>query len=103
MCFTADAGVRDEARHCDGSTAIRDWAADTRRRYSFQAEPRSFEPSPDGGTVTAHLTGDFPGAPADLRYRFRVAGERVRCLHAAWRDLDNARILGRDGRPAAAK
>src|SRR5262245_199840 len=76
-CFTADAQVRDEARSHDGVAAIRDWAAAARRRYRFRAEPRSFEPTQDGGTVTAHLTGDFPGAPADLRYRFKLAGARV--------------------------
>src|SRR5262245_12106928 len=79
-CFTADAHVLDEARDHDGSAAIREWAAEGRRRYSFHADPRSFEPSEDGGTVTAHLIGDFPGAPADLRYRFQLAGEQVKDL-----------------------
>jgi NAD(P)-dependent dehydrogenase (short-subunit alcohol dehydrogenase family) len=93
-CFTADARLRDEAREHDGSAAIRDWAADARRRYTFRAEPRSFEPSPDGGTVTAHLTGDFPGAPADLRYRFRLAGDRVADLEIVLRD-PHAELTGR--------
>lgn len=85
-CFTVDAHVLDEARNHDGSAAIRDWAAEARRRYRFHAEPRSFEPAPDGGTVTAHLIGDFPGAPADLRYRFRLAGERIADLEITLRD-----------------
>jgi NAD(P)-dependent dehydrogenase (short-subunit alcohol dehydrogenase family) len=66
----------------------------TRVRYSFQAEPRSFELTRDGGTVTAHLTGDFPGAPADLRYRFRLAGDRVADLEIALRD-PHAELTGR--------
>ena len=93
-CFTADAHVLDEARDHDGVTAIRDWAADARHRYRFHAEPRSFEPAPDGGTVTAHLTGDFPGAPADLRYRFRLAGDRVADLEITLRD-PRAEFTGR--------
>jgi NAD(P)-dependent dehydrogenase (short-subunit alcohol dehydrogenase family) len=93
-CFTADAHVLDEARDHDGSAAIRDWAADARRRYKFHAEPRSFEPSSEGGTVTAHLTGDFPGAPADLRYRFRLAGDRVTDLAITLRD-PRAELTGR--------
>jgi NAD(P)-dependent dehydrogenase (short-subunit alcohol dehydrogenase family) len=93
-CFTADAHVRDEARDHDGAAAIRDWAADARRRYSFHAEPRSFEPTADGGTVTAHLTGDFPGAPADLRYRFRLSGGRVADLEITLRD-PRAEFTGR--------
>lgn len=76
-CFTADAQVRDERQDHLGADAIRAWAVESRRQYRFQAEPRSFEPGVDGGTVTAHLTGDFPGAPADLRYRFVLDGDHV--------------------------
>jgi len=93
-CFTTDAHVLDEARDHDGSAAIRSWAADARRRYSFHTEPRSFEPDPDGGTVTARLTGDFPGAPADLRYRFRLAGDRIADLEITLRD-PRAELTGR--------
>lgn len=93
-CFTVDAHVLDEGRRRDGSAAIRDWAAEARRRYRFHAEPRSFEPAADGGTVTAHLTGDFPGAPADLRYRFRLAGDRVADLEITLRD-PRAEFAGR--------
>ena len=75
--FTEDARVRDEARDHHGRAAVRDWAAEARRRFSFRAEPRSFEPQADGGVVTAHVTGDFPGRRADLRYRFVLAGERI--------------------------
>ena len=95
-CFTADARVQDEARDHDGAAAIRAWAAAARRRYRFHAEPRSFEPAFDGGTVTAHLTGDFPGAPADLRYRFRLAGDRVADLEITLRD-PRAELTGRRG------
>jgi NAD(P)-dependent dehydrogenase (short-subunit alcohol dehydrogenase family) len=72
-CFTPDAMVRDENEGHRGPAEIRAWADAARRKYSFQAEPRSFEPEAFGGIVTAHVTGDFPGAPADLRYRFRTA------------------------------
>lgn len=27
--------------------------------------------------MTARLTGDFPGAPADLRYRFTLDGDEI--------------------------
>src|ERR1700757_1813042 len=76
--FAADAHVRDEGRDHHGRDAVHAWADDARRRYQFHAEPRSLEPGPDGGTVvTAHLTGDFPGAPADLRYRFILGGDEI--------------------------
>jgi hypothetical protein len=34
----------------------------------------------DGTVVTAHLTGDFPGNPVDLRYRFKLAGPEIIAL-----------------------
>jgi len=85
-CFSEDAHVRDEERDHVGREAIRAWAEDARRRYRFRAEPRSLEPDADGFWVTAHLTGDFPGAPADLRYRFRLKEEAVADLVIALRD-----------------
>ena len=76
-CFAEDAQVRDEGRDHIGRAALRDWAEDARRKYAFQAEPRSLEPEADSFWVTAHLTGDFPGAPADLRYRFRLRDGKI--------------------------
>jgi NAD(P)-dependent dehydrogenase (short-subunit alcohol dehydrogenase family) len=92
--FTADAHVLDEGRDHHGRDAIRTWAAGARRQYRFHAEPRSFESRQDGGVVTAHLTGDFPGAPADLRYRFSLAGEEIADLEIALRPLE-AEFSGR--------
>ncbi|CAN7615469.1 oxidoreductase [Phenylobacterium sp. LjRoot219] len=82
-CFAEDASVRDEQRDHHGREAVRAWASKARRQYRFHAEPRSFEPSPDGGTVTAHVTGDFPGGRADLRYRFRLEAGQVSELEIA--------------------
>jgi len=78
--FSPDAEVRDEGRHHRGRDAVQAWATDTRRRYRFHAEPRSLEPASDGGVVTAHLTGNFPDAPADLRYQFTLAGDEIAAL-----------------------
>src|SRR4051812_26376678 len=76
-CFAENAAVRDEQRSHQGREAVREWAAEARRRYRFRAEPCSFEPLPDGGVVTAHVTGTFPGGRADLRYHFRLGGQQV--------------------------
>ena len=88
--FAVDATVRDEGRDHHGREAVRAWAADARRRYRFHAEPRSLEPGPEGGVVTAHLTGDFPGAPADLRYRFTLAGDEIADLEITLRPPEAA-------------
>ncbi len=72
-CFELDARVRDEGRDYNGREAIRAWAGETSRKYNFQAEVRSAVSAEDRLVVTAHLTGDFPGNPVDLDFRFRLA------------------------------
>ena len=85
-CFAEAAHVRDEGRDHVGRAALRDWAQNARLRYHFQAEPRSLEPEADAFWVTAHLTGDFPGAPADLRYRFQLRDGEIADLEISLRD-----------------
>jgi ketosteroid isomerase-like protein len=79
-CFTDDAIVHDEGGDYRGRAAIRDWAEEVRRKYHFHAEPTAVEEAVDRTTVTAHLTGNFPGNPVDLGYRFRLAGSRIAAL-----------------------
>lgn len=85
-CFAPDGQVRDEGHDHAGREAIRAWAEDVRRRYVFHAEPRSLEVAGGTHTVTAHLTGTFPGAPADLRYAFDLSDNRIARLGITLRD-----------------
>ncbi len=84
----------DEGGDHHGRDAVRAWADETGRKYRFHAEPRSLEPAADGGIVTAHLTGDFPGSPADLRYRFVLSDAGIADLEITLRD-PNAEFTGR--------
>jgi len=79
-CFAEDAVVHDEGRDFVGRAAVRAWADEARRKYRFQAEVLSMEAEADRTVVTAHLTGDFPGNPVDLHYRFKVAGGEIAAL-----------------------
>jgi ketosteroid isomerase-like protein len=72
-CFTEGAMVRDEGRDISGRSDIRAWAERTGRIYGYTATPTAVEQTADGAVVTAHLTGNFPGSPIDLRYRFTLA------------------------------
>ncbi|WP_295551098.1 nuclear transport factor 2 family protein [uncultured Pseudacidovorax sp.] len=72
-CFTADATVTDEGRTHAGRAAIRAWKAAASTQYRYTVEPFALEARDDVCTVTAHVRGDFPGSPVDLRYRFRLA------------------------------
>ena len=75
-CFSEDAFVRDEGGEFRGRRAIRGWAEEARRKYRFHAEAIAVEEA-DRTIVTAHLTGNFPGNPVDLRYRFKLAGSQI--------------------------
>ena len=79
-CFAEDAVVRDEGRDIHGRAAVRAWAEEARRKYRFHAAVTSIEQAADRTVVTAHLTGDFPGNPVDLRYRFKLAGSEIIAL-----------------------
>jgi ketosteroid isomerase-like protein len=79
-CFAEDAVVRDEGRDIHGRSAVRTWAEETRRKYRFRAEVLAVEAAADRTIVTAHLTGDFPGSPVDLRYRFKLDGREIAAL-----------------------
>lgn len=76
-CFTPDACVVDEGKHHIGHAAIRLWMADAATQYTYTVEPFAIEQ--DGGRtqVRCHLSGNFPGSPVDLRYIFRLDGDRI--------------------------
>lgn len=75
--FSNDAIVRDERHTIRGSDAVRTWAEETRRKYRYRAEVVASEQAPDAVLVTAHVTGDFPGSPIDLCYRFKLADSKI--------------------------
>ena len=79
-CFALDATVHDEGADYVGRVAIRDWVAAGSLKYSFQATPTSSLQEDGKTVVTAHLTGDFPGAPTDLTYRFGLTGNEIASL-----------------------
>jgi ketosteroid isomerase-like protein len=82
-CFTPDAHVVDERHDHIGRVAIRDWAAETRRKYRFTSRPTAIAGPADAPLVTAHVAGDFPGSPVDLTYRFTLADGLVARLEIA--------------------
>jgi len=76
-CFTDDAVVTDERRTHVGRAAIAAWKRESASRYTYTSEPFAID-EVDGRTVVAsHLVGDFPGGAVDLRYFFRLQGDRI--------------------------
>lgn len=79
-CFAADATVVDEGRRIAGREAIEQWKAAATTTYRYTTDPVSIERSGGLHVVTGRVTGDFPGSPIDLRYRFRLAGGLIASL-----------------------
>jgi ketosteroid isomerase-like protein len=79
-CFAETAVVRDEGGEYRGRSAIREWAREVRCKYRFTAEIVVASETSDQTVVTAHLTGDFPGSPVDIDYRFKLSGGEITTL-----------------------
>jgi len=71
-CFTPQAVVTDEGHTHAGLEAIKAWKAAAAAKYSYTSEPFALEQKDGCHVVTSRVTGDFPGSPIDLRYRFRL-------------------------------
>lgn len=79
-CFAAAAVVEDEAQTHRGIDEIREWKRQTEHRYAYTTEPVHFIER-DGRTIlTATLTGNFPGSPANLTYEFTIADDAITAL-----------------------
>ena len=76
-CFSESAVVIDERREHWGKAAIARWRAEALAKYHYTSEPLRFDVSGPEVTVTACVTGDFPGSPVILQYRFTLEGASI--------------------------
>jgi hypothetical protein len=77
QCFAENAVVRDEGQTIEGLAAIKEWKAETRRKYQHTIEPLA-SAQKDGKTiVTNRLTGNFPGSPIELEFVFTLDGDKI--------------------------
>jgi ketosteroid isomerase-like protein len=72
-----DAVVKDEGSEHRGVPAIRQWMTDTIRKYRFKAEPTTVARENDRTAVSVIVSGDFPGSPISLTYRFKLEGQKI--------------------------
>jgi hypothetical protein len=82
-CFTENAVVRDEGNEYHGRAAIAAWNADALAKYGFTTVPLSAETSGDITAVSAKVSGNFPGSPVQLQFRFTVEGDLLARLEIA--------------------
>ncbi|MHC2066279.1 nuclear transport factor 2 family protein [Bremerella sp. T1] len=82
-CFTESAVVTDEGNTYRGQAAIRQWKDDIAAKYDYTCEPFNSVHEDGKVVVTCRLTGNFPGSPADLRFRFELEGDQIATLEIA--------------------
>ena len=80
QCFTENAVVKDEGHTHKGRAAIKEWKTDASAKYEYTSEPFACEEKEGKTVVTSHLVGNFPGSPVDLRFFFKLEGDKIASL-----------------------
>ena len=80
LCFAEDAVVRDEGQTIKGLAAIKQWKAETRKKYQHRIEPLASAQQDGKIIVTSRLTGNFPGSPIELEFVFTLEGNKIASL-----------------------
>ncbi|MHA3737125.1 nuclear transport factor 2 family protein [Pseudomonas sp. Eth.TT006] len=71
-CFTAQAVMNDVGHTYTGINAIKAFMAEASAKYNATTVPISIEREDERHLVRANVTGNFPGSPIVLTYRFRL-------------------------------
>ncbi|SCW98665.1 MULTISPECIES: nuclear transport factor 2 family protein [unclassified Pseudomonas] len=71
-CFTAQAVMKDDGRTYTGIDAIKAFMAEASAKYSAISVPFAIEKEDGFQVVRANVTGNFPGSPIVMSYRFRL-------------------------------
>ena len=77
QCFADGALVRDENETHEGLGAIKEWKAETKKKYQHKIESLKFLEKDGKNIVTNRLTGNFPGSPIELEFVFIVRGDKI--------------------------
>jgi hypothetical protein len=80
QCFAEHAVVRDEGRMIEGLAAIRQWKAETKKKYQHTVEPLASVQADDKIIVTNRLSGNFHGSPIELEFAFILDGNKIASL-----------------------
>ncbi len=80
QCFTENAVLKDEGHTHKGRAAIKEWKTDASAKYEYTCEPIACEEKEGKTVVTSHLVGNFPGSPVDLRFFFKLEGDKIASL-----------------------
>jgi hypothetical protein len=79
-CFTDDAVVKDEGHTYNGRAAIRKWKEEASAKFQYTSELLACTETDGRIVVTSRLTGNFPGSPVELRFFFKLEGDKIASL-----------------------
>ena len=82
-CFSFDAVVHDEEEDRIGRDAIYVWIEETTQHYQQQSELLHATAAGNAFSVTARVSGQFPGSPIELSYDFTIEGDHITRLEIA--------------------
>jgi len=71
-CFTSQAVMKDDGHTYSGLDAIKSFMAEASAKYNATSVPFAMEREDGLDVVRANVTGNFPGSPIELFYRFRL-------------------------------
>ena len=77
--FTADATVSDEAHEYQGA-AIKAWIDGAIAKYKSIADVSDLTQAGEQTIATAQVSGNFPGSPAQIRYKFTLKNGKIAAL-----------------------
>lgn len=72
QCFAANAVMQDEGRHYAGIDAIKAFMAAASAKYQATSVPFACTDENGVQVVRAQVSGNFPGSPVTLTYRFAL-------------------------------
>jgi hypothetical protein len=76
-CFADDAVVHDEGKKITGLPAITKWSDEGFKKYQFRIDPTGITKGEKETILTAKLTGNFPGSPVSLQFRFTIKNDKI--------------------------
>jgi hypothetical protein len=79
-CFALDATVRDEGHTYKGLAAIKEWKAETKKKYNHTVSPLEVAHRDAKTILKAKLSGNFPGSPVILEFSFVLEDGKIASL-----------------------
>ncbi|WP_294312758.1 nuclear transport factor 2 family protein [uncultured Chryseobacterium sp.] len=77
-CFAENAQVFDEGRTHHGKAEIENWIHKANKEYQATMEPLDYDEKEN--ILSAKTSGNFPGSPIVLKYRFQLADGLIESL-----------------------